>query len=335
MDKNSIKINQEMCERVAKIISGLKFKDDFGNRDFITFKAAAETKLRAYLFATAICHQTHTLINRELNLKGWDYLEYVFTRLAKNGSPLIDPESLVNKSLEDVVEELKVAVSFDDDPESCTLDKLEERAKIIIDIAKVLNKDYQNKVSNLIAASEGLLLNNSNGLYELLEKIESFNDPMRKKSTVFIQLVEEGGLLEIKDKNNIIPIMDYHAQRVLLRLGCIEVGDDELGEKLKNREKVDSDQEVREACIDVVRIISEGSGCDYKKMDYFFWSLGRSCCNQKLLCQDKVCNKKPCTLTKVIDLPDHDKCIFQDICKGFVDEKYRKYWQPEVDTDYY
>ncbi|MFA6534576.1 MAG: queuosine salvage family protein, partial [Patescibacteria group bacterium] len=281
------------------------------------------------------CHQTHTLINKKLNLKGWDYLESAFAGLAKNNSRLIDPAYLVNLSTGSLAKELKIIFSEDGNPKHCTLDRLAERSKIILEVAKVLNQKYQNKVSNLVKQSGNRLINNGQGLYELLAEIKPYNDPLKKKSTVFIQLAASAKLLKIKDPQNIIPPVDYHLQRVLLRLGCIEILNNNLKIKLQNRKKVKSDYELRAATVAAIKSLAPASGRDYNQLDYLFWSLGRSCCNQKILCQDQTCNKKPCTLTLVVNLPHHDQCIFASVCRAATDKAYRKYWQPNVETNYY
>jgi len=332
---SKVKLDLEQCERVADIIKKCKFKPSFCNRDFITLPIDKETKLRAYLYSVAICHQTHTLINQKLNLKGWDYIEYVFTNLAKDNSKLLKPDYLASLTVDELSNQLKSLFSDDGNPDNCTLDRLEERSKFLIETARVIKDEYKGEVNNLLNLSELKLLNKGKGLYEILEKIEPYSDPLRKKSTVFIKFIEEAGLAVIKDPENFIPIMDYHMQRVLLRLGCVEVLDINLQEKLRNKEKISSDVEVRNASVEAIKAISKIPGLNVANLNDFFWALGRSCCTEKTLCHDKKCCKKPCTFTLLVDLLSHNECIFQKICKGSSDEKYRKYWQPIVDTHYY
>ncbi|MCK4808355.1 MAG: hypothetical protein KAS90_01910, partial [Candidatus Aenigmarchaeota archaeon] len=141
-------------------------------------------------------------------------------------------------------------------------------------------------------------------------------------------------MTNIKDPENFVPVIDYHMQRVLLRMGCVEITDLELKRKLWNREKLESDVAIRNACIQAIKIISNISGHNILKMNDFFWPL-RSCCEEKTLCFDKVCNKDPCTFNLVVDLPSHNTCVFEKVCKGSTNEEYRKYWQPIVSTHFY
>ena len=328
-------VNNQQCELIAKRILPLRFRKDHFERPFLTFPSNKETKLRAFLFAAAICHQTHTLINKKKNLKGWSCLEDVFTLLGKENSQLLNPEFVANLSSAELSEKLKPLFADDGDPENCTLDRLEERSNFLIQISKVLLEKYAGKVENLLDLSDGFLLKNQNGLYDLLKDFEAYSDPLRKKSTVFIQLAVNANLLQLKDLESIEPVMDYHMQRLLLRTGCIEVVDEELKKSLQNKEQIPSDEDVRKASVEAIRFMGKIANKDFFEMDEILWSLGRSCCKEKTLCTDKTCNKNPCTFFSFVDIPDHNNCVFEGVCLGNNDESYRQYWQPIVDTHYY
>ncbi|MFZ2193349.1 MAG: queuosine salvage family protein [Candidatus Moraniibacteriota bacterium] len=328
-------LNQKQCELIGKIMLPLQFRKKHFERPFLTFIADSETKLRVYLFATAICHQTHTLANKRKNLEGWDCLEDVFTELGRTNSSLLDPEFLAKLSSEELVEKLEVTFSDDGNPKSCNLDRLGERADFIIQIAKVLNEKYEGKVEKLINKGDGYLLKGEDGLYNLLEDFDAYSDPLRKKSTVFIQMVVDANLYKFKDLDSVLPVMDYHMQRLLLRTGCVEVVDDELKTALQNKKQIESDDEVRRASIEATKIISKSANKNYFDLNFILWSIGRSCCKEKVLCQDGVCNKNPCTFFETVDMTEHTHCIFERVCMGNKDKEFRKYWQPIVETHYY
>lgn len=327
-------INDKQCELIAKCIKPLEFRKSFFKRPFLSFPSDRETKLRAFLFVAAICHQTHTLISKKKNLKGWYCLEDVFATLGKTNPELLDVKFLAELSPEELSEKLKPLFSDDGNPENCTLDRLKERSHFIIQISKVLLEKYEGKMEKLLEKSSGLL-GGENGLYALLKDFEAFSDPLLKKSTVFMNLAHDAGLLQIKDSESIHPTMDYHMQRLLLRTGCIEVMDPKLKKFLQDKVALDSDEDVREAAIDAIRSIGKLSGKNFFELNFMLWSLGRSCCTEKTLCADKACGKNPCTFFANIDIPTHDVCIFNEVCLGSKDGSYRKYWQPIVDTHYY
>ncbi len=330
-----VTVNEQQCELIAQRISPLHLKKSHFERPFLTFPSDKETKLRAFLFISAICHQTHTLINKKKNLKGWECLEYVFTDLGKINSNILDPNFLSTLSPADLSEKLKPLFSDDGSPENCTLDRLEERSNFIIQISKILVEKYGGKVENLLKLSGGFLLGNSNSLYELFKDFKAFSDPLKKKTTVFIQLSSDAKLYQIKDPESVEPVMDYHMQRVLLRTGCIEVVDEELKKSLINKELIDSDEDVRTAAVEAIRLISKVAKKDFFELDFILWSLGRSCCKEKILCIDKICNKKPCTFSNMVNISEHTRCVFEGVCLGNSNEQYQKYWEPIVDTYYY
>jgi hypothetical protein len=265
-------------------------------------------------------------------VKGWEYLEYVYTKLGKENSRVLDPFYLTTLSAYDLVEQLTPL--FADDGE-CTLDGVEERARFLIEIGKIITTSYGGKITNLIDTADGYLLHNGTGLYESLAQFSSFTDLLRKKSTLIATFMIDAGLLQLKDPENLIPIMDYHMQRVLLRTGCVEVEDETLKNALQSRKNLSSDTTVRNACVDATRKLSLFSGRSLWQVHNFLWPLGRSCCNTKMRCVDPVCNKNPCTFFKFFNIQQHDTYLFAGVCKGSMNQEDRNYWQPLVDTHNY
>lgn len=249
----------DQCKIIGKIVKNLKFRPSFYEREFITFDSDDETKMRVYLYSIAICHQTHSLINRKRNLLGWDFMELAFLNMAKENSELLDPSNLAEMSVNEVSEKIKPFFSDDGSPEKCTLDRLGERSRFLIDVGKTIRDKYESKIKNLASSSEGYLLRDGKGLYEIMEQFEAYKDPLRKKSSLFIKIMMDAGLVRVKDPENFIPVIDYHMQRVLLRMGCVEIVDQDLKNKLKTREPLGSDEEIRSKCIEAINIISEAS----------------------------------------------------------------------------
>ena len=313
----------------------LKLRPGHYAREYLTLDVDPETKMRAHFFVAAICHQAHTLKSEKLNLVGWSYLEHAFTELMKQNSKLLDPNYLVELSASGLGNQLAMLFSDDGTLENTTLDRLEERAGFMIEIGKIIIEKYQGRLENMISQSNGYLIKDGRGLYELLEQFEPFNDPFRKKSTIFIMTISGANLVKIKDPENFISPMDYHVMRVLLRMGCVEINDDELEQKLKSHTPIASDQEIRAACIKAMHAIAKEAGINVLYLDDMFWPLGRSCCHRSILCQSNKCDKDPCAFFETVDIQSHDKCEFQEVCKGSQNERYRKFWQPIVETHFY
>jgi hypothetical protein len=330
-----VSVNIDQIKKVARILQTVKFRHDFLKREFLSFDGDRETKLRLYFLSVAICHQTRTLVHPDKNLWGWEFMEYGFLQLLKQRNPLLNPGYLSICSNQDVDEILMKTFSPDGNPKHSTLDRIEERTLMLLDICRIVKAHYKSRISNLIDEAEGKLIHEGKGLYESLARFTAFSDPQKKKITFFLKLATDAGVINIKDRQHLIPIMDYHMQRVLLRTGCVEVEDQNLSASLVSKSKLLTDEPIRGKCIEAFRILSEQTGLDLLVLNDIFWPLGRSCCHETTLCTDNRCSKKPCTLTQMIELEVHNQCMFQKVCKGAKDESYRSLYEPMVDTHYY
>jgi len=330
-----VSINIKQIQGITERLKNINIKDSYRKREFITFDSKREKKIIAYLFCAAICHQTQNLLNSDKNLMGWNYLEYVFLNLAKSDSKLLDIE-YVNSKTEDqlTIEFQKLFPESDENPQ-CTLDKLSERIGLLKNIGQVLQEKYESQIEKLINKSEMRLFNNGKGLYDLLSDFKAFEDPLKKKSTLFIKLLFQSGITCVLDNERFEPLMDYHMQRLLLRTSCIDVLDNKLEKMLKNKMFLDSDLEIREKCVDAIRLISKLSGISVLDLDDVFWAIGRSCCNNKIICKDRQCSKNPCTLNSILYLEKHEHCLFEEICLGSLNTSYQEFWEPKVKTYYY
>ncbi len=320
---------------MAGVLKSLAMHPEFLNRPFLKEPMELELRLRMLLFSAAICHQTHLLKSELLQLAGWEYMEHVFLNIANKTPLFLDPLFITSQSTPDVREFLLSSFSAYGKPENSTLDRIEERAAFYQNTAQFIYEAYNGRVNNMLKKTDGYLLTGGKGLYKVLEGMDAFSDPLRKKSTFFIKLVSDSGLLEIRDEENLVPIMDYHMQRVLLRNGCVEISDTDLKRKLQLRIPLETDEPIRSLCIEALKIIAQYSGHSVMSMNDIYWPLGRSCCHEACLCKHSICEKQPCTLIKTIIIGQHDHCIFERYCKGSKDEDYRLLWQPVVETHFY
>ena len=334
MDK-MVKVNRLQCDKIGNVLKEVKIRPGFLEREFLKVESDRETKLRMYFMAVAICHQTHKLHNEKLNLWGWDYLEYGFLQMLNSASAMFNPGYICMSDPKEINYHLQKTFSPDGNPENCTLDSLEERTEMLIEICKIVKEKNHSSIAELIDGCNGMLVNEGKGLYEVLPQFMAFSDPQKKKITFFLKLAIDAGLIRIKDPENIIPIMDYHMQRVILRMGCVEILDKKLGKELLARTNQSSDEPIRTACIEAVRIIADVSGHGIISINDFFWSLGRSCCNVTTLCSDGFCMKQPCTFDLMVKLTNHNTCIFESACMGSNDSNYRDLWEPVVKTHFY
>lgn len=328
-------IDNEQCKAIAGNLRRIEFRPEFTSRAFIVHPLDKEIRLRMLFFAVAVCHQTRSLKSQKYNLFGWDYIEKVFLNLAINKPDHLNVYHIRSSGAEVVGTGLQVAFSDDGMAIHSTLDRIGERAELMKELSDFIIDNFEGKFSNLLDETNGKLFNNGHGLYEILEKTGSFSDPLRKKSSFLAKLLYDSGLFNIVDREHYIPIMDYHMQRVLLRLGCVKVLDHKLLNSLKNQEPLSSDAEIRNASVAAMNALIAFSGIEPWRMNDIFWSLGRSCCNETTLCTEKCCAKDPCTFQTIVLVGDHKKCSFESTCRGAHDAETRRLWEPIVETHYY
>jgi len=333
--EGNVLINREKCQETGLLIKSLHPRKGFYERPFLRIQAPIETQLRGYFYAVAICHQTYHLYHQPLNLHGWDYIEHVFTRLINEQHELLMPGFAEKSDFRSFKMLLASLFSADNDPDHTTLDRLDERSAMIIELDRFLSDRFDSSIQKLVKNAGGYLVYRGKGFYEILSGLAAFADPRKKKITFLLKLLEEAKLVKIKDSCNFVPIMDYHMQRVLMRLSCVEITDKELHAKLVGKIPLPDDIEIRNTCINAFRLIADISEHPVTKLNDFFWSLGRSCCNLEPLCRAGHCEKEPCTFFEIVDLKEHTQCFFEPVCKGLKDENYRNLWQPVVETNYY
>lgn len=335
MNAQTVQVNLPQCELVGLHLRNWALRPEFYQREFLTSSFSKEEHLRMQFFAVAICHQTYSLQFTKAQLYGWDVIEKVAVQMARERHPLLKPEVCASSSIEQLRYMLASVFSEERNPESCQFENLEERARILQQIGKYLMQEFNGSLTQFLESTGFYLIHGGAGLYKKLSLLEGFCDPLRKKSSFFIKLATEANLIDIRDKENLIPIMDYHMQRVLLRMGCVEVLDQQLATHLRQRDPLLSDTPIREACIEALRIIARKSSHGLLQMNDIFWPLGRSCCNEKPLCVHGLCEKSPCTLTTTLELKSHKNCIFIEVCKGTNNPAYRSFWQPVIKTHFY
>lgn len=329
-----IKLCDEQIANTAEVVKLLRFKASFYERPFIKVNLPEEQKLRLYFFSVGICHQTYQLANSSMNLYGWDYLEYGFLKMIESSPALFEPTSIASSDSKRLIDQ--ISTFFAPEGDLCTLDRMQERVALYQDMAAGLLRTSNGSVYEIISSCSDINGNISTlRLYEKLKAFEAYRDPLNKKSSFFIKLAIDAGLIKIADAENLVPVMDYHMQRILLRTGCVIVEDDILAEALRQRKPMESDVEIRRMCTLASSEIARRAGLNVLQMNDILYLAARSCCNEKTLCRTYICEKTPCSLSRAVELGNHSECVFGDYCKGAIDDRYHKLWQPVVKTHYY
>jgi ribokinase len=105
-------------------------------------------------------------------------------------------------------------------------------------------------------------------------------DPLRKKSALLAIMLRQRPETFLADRgDDAPPIVDYHVMRSCLRIGLLDVTDDELRSKLKARALLSANDEwaVRSAAYHAVEQLLEKSGKSLGAVDWFLFQARQRC----------------------------------------------------------
>lgn len=147
-----------------------------------------------------------------------------------------------------------------------------------------------------------------------LKKISGYNeDPLLKKAYLLcLILIIRPEKFLVADSKNLKPIVDYHIQRSLLRMGIVEITDEKLLKKVVERILLSAKEEekVRKKCYEAIENILKYSNKNLSEIDYFFF-VNRVNCPE-------------------LSIPDCSICINNSFCL-----KKKDLFQPVFETTFY
>jgi ribokinase len=116
----------------------------------------------------------------------------------------------------------------------------------------------------------------------ILDQIGGYKeDPLRKKSSLLAMILNQRPekFLPLRDDEELAPVIDYHALRSCLRIGLIDVIDDELKSKLIGRQIVYPNEEwaVRYTAYRAIEQLVQQSGKSTGAVDWFIFSARKRC----------------------------------------------------------
>jgi hypothetical protein len=134
-------------------------------------------------------------------------------------------------------------------------------------------------------------------------------DPLRKKSALLALILRERPerFLPAQD-DDVPPIIDYHVQRSLLRLGIVEVSDAALRARLVARQAITAAEEaaVRRAAFRAMRELRGQSGRSMAACDYFLFQMRHRCPEMQ---------EPECTVCPADPACAHRKELFQPVLR--------------------
>ena len=292
-----------------------------------------------WFYVVAICQSTRTLEGHVDGrwLRGGDYLLAACRRRFDSDRDFFTARRMMRIE-EDMLEGL---LSDDGNPDHSTIDRVEERVGLLRDCARVLLKRFSEDVMMIYDVSEGYLVRrDGKGILNLLKNFRAYSDPVEKKSFLLLMYLNESGIWKIRDLENLKIAVDYHIMRIALRAGIVNITDNSFASRLLQRKRVRQieDCKVRKTVREACSLLSKYSDYSSFNIDTMLWNIGRSCCfyEHDPVCGDRTCNKRDkCSYIKATNYTCPGRCIFDGVCLGSREDRYRKLWETNVYTEYY
>ncbi|MGB9749251.1 MAG: hypothetical protein ACPLWB_00175 [Caldisericia bacterium] len=287
----------------------------------------ARKKLTLYFYVDAICHQTQNF-SGEINgvfLKGWDYLLNSFKNEFEKDSDFIDVDKMKKINGGDLKRIL-----------GNSGDRYYERAKLLRNCAFILKRDFKGDIFEINRLSDGYIKReNKIDMIKLFHKFKAYIDPLNKKTYLFLNIAKKVGFWEVNDPENLWIPVDYHLERVTLRMGIINLSEEIIKKFIENKRIPQTiDLKLREVIGEGVKKLSLKTKVDIDKIDQIFWSLGRSIClKDEPLCDGVKDNQN--TFTNITGISLLEGCPFRKICKAYKIPNLRKIKESNVNTIYY
>lgn len=328
-----IEVNETQCAAIGERLRKQTVRPD----EFLFVPASlpeAQVEANYWTFAIAICQHTKSLdgVIEGRWRRGWDYL------IAASRRRLSDFTS-AQAMAEINADGLRSLLSDDFDPAHSTVDRVDERLAQLHEVAATLLAHYDGQAMNIYCRAGGRI-RGEGGIFERLAAMPPYTDPLDKKAQLLVGQLDAAGVWPLEDPHNLRVCMDYHAMRVALRTGMVEVTDPGLLLALRQKAVVSDaiNHAVRRAVSDACDRVIAHSGVSVFEFDKWIWHLGRSCCfyDHEPICGPRTCHKMDiCTYIKAVDYACPGKCSLDGACKGSRDDFYKAFWETNVYTEFY
>ena len=239
--------------------------------------------------------------------KGSDALWRSIKRAMDADPEIVTPKRLATISYDDVARKL-----FSDDNGVMPYPDLEHRFVLTRGYAAQM-MDFDLTPAKIVSEAQKASASLESFL-SITSDIAGYNDDLLLKKNQLLAMAlanRPEKFLTVTDEETWYPVVDYHLQRLALRLGGVEVNAEER-ENLENKEwtTAETERNVRDATGEFWLTVQEKSGKSHAQIDLAAWSARRFC---------------PET-----EAPKCEKCVFNAGC-----DHQTKLFQPVLRTDAY
>jgi hypothetical protein len=210
--------------------------------------------------------------------------------------------------------------------------KSKRRAALLRDVGTLILTDFQGKAELLL---EGLAsrLYGPDGLLHRMDRFQAFReDPLRKKTNVFVHEIVRDGIAKFEDSTRIAPAIDYHIMRLYLRSGRVFPLHNETLELLKRdcSPRPRLVKLLREAVSEALSLTSMYAGMSIPEVNALEWQIGREVCDRG----NPHCTDGNSSLADRLGMTD-GRCLFSGFCRAFADEDWRNLREPDLKKSFY
>ncbi len=264
---------------------------------------AAGSRERAILIrlaVAAICHQFN-----------WDFLTQSLTReIAADDEPVA---KLAN------VDARQLYAWLEAYPKKERI-RAKERAALLRDLGNELQDRYLGRAENLILDASKKLLG-AKGLMRRLDDFEAFRqDPLRKKSNVFVHELVRERIARFEDEEAIDPAIDYHIMRIYLRTGRVVPKHRETLHILRSKQPTRPRlvKLLRQTVAEAVRSTAFYAALPVPDVNYIEWQLGRGVCTVN----EPSCESGTRFSDPVITTLSESRCPYAEFCAALRDDRW-------------
>jgi hypothetical protein len=326
-------VDLDRVDELSETLVSIRLSESFALQITPQVNADAEPQLRAILWSAAICHSTHGGLQGIIGgqwYNGWDFLLRAFITSCVTDPSSVSPDRIMSLTGDDLHRLLVRSAS----EATIKLEDLDRRAQILRGCAEALSRNYDSKVTALLEECDHRV-GGPGGAYERFAQLEAFQDELHKKSSAFLMSVYFGGLWQIQDLENVVPMIDYHRMRLLCRTGCIRIHDAQVEDDLRSRRMVSAavETDMRKMALEVCRHIGERGQLSMFELDVLLWAHARSCCRHSPVCAGGALENS--LFYELVAEPFAGRCVFESWCPGARNVAVRTLWEPQVSTELY
>ena len=207
-----VEVSLDRCEQLARVIRTKSVPSDEEESQLPGLSTPDLGNF--YLALVAICHQTSPQGRLHLEgvvtgqrIRGWDYLSAKFTELVLRDHALLTPDCWSQLSGSDV------RLMFRDSSFGDRLTDPDGRARLLRDLGVVMLQKNWKTADDLLRISDRRIAEATTSLISLLAEFAAYRDPVHKKAYFFLALMQNHGIWQYADPDNLGAPVDYQFGR--------------------------------------------------------------------------------------------------------------------------